>query len=195
NEEWWGLVAVKKNGNGADIIKPRLAFYNLFKPISQGRPVTVMSPVVESLSLCVSKGFTKDKLNDGVKTSLAFPGGKWWDQALRSYLLFDYVIDLGGYYDIQKVKFNWLCSGNVIAYPTIDSWVFYYSDSLMHNWKAYLPASGMTKRGESVTERYTKIYTNKVRIKGYGRNYGGIYEMEVFGKKYPGYKILSERAM
>ncbi len=202
NEEWWGMVAIKKNNNGVDIIQPRLVFYNLFKPISQGKPVSLMPPVVESPSLCIAKGFTKYKLNDGIigryidpaddkqKMSLAFPGGKWYDPSFKTYILFDYAIDLQGYYDLRKVKFYWLYFGNVPTYTFIDFWLFFYSDPLTHTWKLYSPASGKTKYGENITEREVNIFTNKVRVRGYGRNLCGIFEMEVFGKKRPGFILL-----
>ncbi|MCX5696408.1 MAG: InlB B-repeat-containing protein [Candidatus Omnitrophica bacterium] len=72
NEEWFGLVAIQKNGNGPDLIRPRLAFYNLFT-----YTLTVNSNVQQGI---VTKTLNKPVYNSGEKVSLsalAMPGYKF----------------------------------------------------------------------------------------------------------------------
>ena len=68
--------------------------------VAQGKPVSLIAPTVESSQYCLQRGYTKDKLTDGItredwyqeagqtKRSLAYPGDMWLEsiQASISFL-------------------------------------------------------------------------------------------------------------
>ncbi|MFA5276788.1 MAG: SpvB/TcaC N-terminal domain-containing protein, partial [Candidatus Omnitrophota bacterium] len=165
--------------------------------VSKGKPVTVFSPVVESSPYCIKRGYTKDKLTDGLTTTLAYPGGMWWDSSAITpdpwkYKVFDYEIDLGGYYDLSQVKMHWGRFGATVAdtpdnpnwhgKPYIRGWRLMYLD-IKGQWKTATDYPGTTSiPGEEITQRNLfNITASKLRITAWGYHWSGVYELEAFG--------------
>jgi hypothetical protein len=168
--------------------------------VSKGKPVTVLSPVVESSPYCIKRGYTKDKLTDGLTTTLAYPGGMWWDSSAITpdpwkYKVFDYEVDLGSYYNLSQVKMYWGRFGATVAdtpdnpnwhgKPYIRGWRLMYLD-INGQWKTATDYSGTTSiPGEEITQRnLSNITASKLRITGWGYHWSGVYELEAFGTPY-----------
>jgi len=162
--------------------------------VARGKVVSLVPPTVESPVYCIQRGYVKEKLVDGVSfnvgnnSGLAYPGGMWYEpgSASTKAIVFDYAIDLGGNYTLDKVKFHWGYFGNHPTYTYVNSWAFYYwtldTATGKWMWKEYTAASGSSKPWVTITEKQVSITTNKIRIKAWGVNWSGLYELEAFGR-------------
>ena len=156
--------------------------------IAELKSVSLAPPTVESYQYCKLRGYTKEKLVDGISfdtgnnSGLAYPGGMWHETATGKYIVFDYVVDLKSYHNIEKVKFHWGYFGDHPSYTYINSWKFYYMDKVSGNWVEYPAASGSSKPMSKITERSASLITDMVRIKAWGVNWSGMYELEAFGQ-------------
>ena len=177
--------------------------------VAKGKTVNLVPPTVEDPTYCLAanRRYYKSNMTDGVtrfnwyaepsapwngalKLSAAYPGGSWYDPVEKKMILFDYEVDLGGFYDINTVKFYWGWSGdqhvvNGVLCNYIESWKFFYysyQGSGTGSWQAVPEASSNVRPGAALTERKVKITTNKIRIKAWGVNWSGIFELEAYGK-------------
>jgi len=130
----------------------------------------VISLIPES-SDGLKAGTLAANLVDGVMGTVAAPGSAQ----------LDYLVDLGGLYEVHEIILYW---GSYGADPNyIQKWILEGKDTTSADtpWRE-IESGGFPFSSRSVV-KFNKIPLAQIRIRAEGSNYIGIYELSVIGKR------------